>query len=322
MLLTRLSSLVLYLMSIVLAAPTRGAAPVTLVLRSNDVVAFVGGSDVAAAQFNGHLETLLTVKFPGARFRNFGWEGDTVFAQPREIGFPPLGDHLQRAGATVVFLEFGRAEALGGKRSVSNFLAAYEKLIEGIARQTTRIILVTPVPFESAVDPLPDLSQRNSELSRRAEAIRTLGRKHGLPVVDLFSHFRNASHAGPRLTENGLQITPRGYGLIAVACARQLGFGEVAAQAGECREGGAWSNSQMERLRASVLEKNRLWFNYWRPQNWAFLGGDRVTQPSSRDHRDPKMRWFPAEMEKYLPLIREKEAEMEKLAATIEGGSK
>src|SRR2546423_13216269 len=82
-------------------------------LQTNDVVAFVGGADVAAAQFSGHLEALLAVKFPGARFRNFGWEGDTVFTQPRDLGFPSLVEHLKRAGVSVIFLQFGRAEAPG-----------------------------------------------------------------------------------------------------------------------------------------------------------------------------------------------------------------
>ena len=51
-----------------------------ITLGTNDVVAFVGGTDVATARLTGHLEALLAVKFPGARFRNLGWEGDTVFA--------------------------------------------------------------------------------------------------------------------------------------------------------------------------------------------------------------------------------------------------
>src|SRR5438445_7977198 len=57
-------------------------------LHLGDVVAFVGGADVAAAQHAGHLEALLAAKYRGLdlRFRNFGWEGDTVFAQPRDVG--------------------------------------------------------------------------------------------------------------------------------------------------------------------------------------------------------------------------------------------
>src|SRR5438045_981274 len=85
-------------------------------LRTNDVVAFLGGTDVVTAQQSGHLETLLTIDYPSLnlRFRNFGWEGDTVFAQPRDLGFPPLEEHLRRAGATAIVFEFGRAEALEG----------------------------------------------------------------------------------------------------------------------------------------------------------------------------------------------------------------
>lgn len=298
------------------------AAPAALTLGSNDVVAFVGGSDVAAAQFTGHLETLLAVKFPGARFRNFGWEGDTVFARPREIGFPPLAEHLKRAGVTVVVLQFGRTEVLGGKDSLQRFTAAYEKLLDECAKQTPRLVLVTPPPFERAGEPLPDLSAFNANLAAQAEGIRALAAKRGLLLVDLFSELPGTVQEQPHLTDNGLQLSPRGHALLAAACARQLGFGEVAARAGDVSATGAWANPQFENLRGVVVEKNRLWFDYWRPQNWAFLGGDRTSQPSSRDHRDPKVRWFPAEMEKFKPLIAEKEQEMERLAAELRGGVK
>ncbi len=45
-------------------------------LERGDVVAFLGGSDVSAAQHAGHLEALLAVKYCGldVDFRNFGWE--------------------------------------------------------------------------------------------------------------------------------------------------------------------------------------------------------------------------------------------------------
>ena len=293
--------------------------PAAFALRTNDVVAFVGGSDVAAAQFTGHLEALLVVKFPGARFRNLGWEGDTVFARPREIGFPPLAEHLKRAGTTVVFLQFGRTEVLGGKHSVQTFTAAYEKLLDECVKQTARLVLVTPPPFERASEPLPDLSAFNVNLAAQAEAIRDLAKRRGLLLVDLFSELPGTAQEQPRLTDNGLQLSPRGHALVAVAGARQLGFGEVSTRAGDVNATGAWANPQFENLRAIVMQKNRLWFDYWRPQNWAFLGGDRTSQPSSRDHRDPKVRWFPAEMEKFKPLIAEKEREMERVAAELKG---
>jgi hypothetical protein len=295
-------------------------APPAFALHSNDVVAFVGGADVAAAQFTGHLEALLAVKFPGTRFRNFGWEGDTVFALPRDVGFPPLTEHLKRAGTTVIFVQYGRAEALSGKGL--NFTNAYEKLLGELEKQTTRLVLVTPPPFEKAGEPLPDLSPRNAKLAENAAVIRAVAQKRSLPIVDLFSEFGGTSHVAPQLTDNGLQLSPRGHGLVAGALARQLGFDDLIARALKVNASGTWSNPQFEKLRVVVIEKNKLWFNYWRPQNWAFLGGDRTSQPSSRDHRDLKVRWFPAEMEKFVPLIAEKEAEMEKAAEQIRGTRK
>ena len=301
-----------------LAAEIQRVVPI----RTNDVVAFIGGADVAAASFSGHLESLLAVHYPGTRFRNFGWEGDTVFAQPRDVGFPSLAEQLRRAQVTVVCLQFGRAEALSGKATVPEFYAAYEKLVSTCAQQTARIVLVTPPPFERGEDSLPDLSHRNTQLAAHANAVRTLVRNRSLYLIDLFNALGGVKHDQPRLTDNGLQLTPSGHALVAAAFLRELGSDRVAAQPGPPAENGAWPESRFEQLRQTAMEKNQLWFNYWRPQNWAFLGGDRITQPSSRDHRDPKVRWFPAEMEKYRPLIMAKEEEMEKIAAQVRGGTR
>ena len=186
-------------------------------LRTNDVVAFVGGTDVATARLTGHLETLLAVKFPGARFRNLGWEGDTVFAQPRDVGFPPLAEQLKRTGASIILLQFGRAEALDGRQSAADFSAAYDRLIAGCLKQTPRLVLVTPAPFEKGEAPLPDLSSRNDALAAHAQAIREIARRRDLPLVDLFGELGGAAHKEPRLTDNGLELTPRGHSLVAAA---------------------------------------------------------------------------------------------------------
>ncbi len=311
-------------------APARAAVPAAsaqkdpfpaerFTLERGDVVAFLGGADVAAAQQTGHLEALLAAKYRGlgARFRNFGWEGDTVFAQPRDVGFPPLSAHLQRARASVIILQFGRAEAMDGRDALPRFLVAYEKLIVECAKQTPRLALVTPPPFEHGGGLLPDLSARNADLAAYAAAIRDLARVWRLPVVDSFGELGGTTHRELSLTDNGLQLTPRGHGLVARAFARQLGFGAIADRAGLPDEHGAWPNPAFERLRQAVVEKDRLWFNYWRPMNWAFLGGDRTEQPSSRDHRDPKIRWFPVEMEEFVPLIEQAEARIEEAAGQL-----
>jgi hypothetical protein len=280
-------------------------------VHSNDVVAFLGGADVAAASESGHLETLLAIAFQrqNLHFRNFGWEGSTVFQRrPADIGFPTQKAQLEKAGATLIFLQCGRAEALGRNYSVSAFRSEYEKLIAECLDVTPRIVLVTPPPLENGGAPLPDLSAHNKELAQFVTAIHDLAHEHHFALIDLFKELAQSSSAESRLTENGLQLSPRGQALVASAFVRELGFGPLAAKAGEVDHAGRWLNPAFERVRQQVVSKNKLWFNYWRPQNWAFLGGDRMTQPSSRDHKDPSVRWFPSEIEQFVPLIQQAEA--------------
>lgn len=285
-------------------------------LEHGDVVAFLGGTDVAAAQHTGHLETLLTAKYRDSkiRFRNFGWEGDTVFAQPRDIGFPTLKMHMEREQISVVILQFGRMESLGGRDGLPGFIAAYETFLDECAQQTPRLLLVTPPPFEKSSSPSPDIAARNFDLAEYAKAIRKIARRRGLPLVDLFGEFYGRNE---RLTGDGLQFTTRGQAILARSFVRELGFGKIADRAGELDGNGSWLNADFENLHRTILEKNKLWFNYWRPQNWAFLGGDRINQPSSWDHRDLNLRWFPQEMKKFIPLIEEREREINELAKKL-----
>ena len=270
-------------------------------LLRDDVVAFIGGADVASAQHTAHLEALLTSKFPGAKFRNFGWEGDTVFEQRRDFKFPSLKEHLTQAGATVIVIQFGRMESMNG--DLPKFEEAYAKLINEFSQITPRLVLVTPPGFEKASDPLPDLTPHNNAVEKYASAIRRLAESKKLQVIDLFQQLRDEKN----LTSDGLQFTERGHAAIAMAFAREAG----------AYRADAWTNPVIEELRQQIKAKNRLWFDYWRPQNWAFLGGDRTEQPSSRDHRDPKVRWFPEEMKRFTSLIGEAENKIEAAAHAI-----
>jgi predicted neuraminidase len=281
-------------------------------LREGEVVAFVGGADVVAAQHTGHLEALLAAKYPQVKFRNFGWEGDTVYKQQRDFNFPPLRDHLKNAGATVIVMQFGRVESMSGRNQLSSFAAAYRELIDQWISITPRIVLVTPPPFEKS--DVHDLSLKNTVLSEYAAAIRDLAHAKRLQVIDLESQLQsNREH----LTSDGLQLTPRGQALVAAACAREIGASDVADAAGVADKNGVWPNPAFEQLRQELRAKNRLWFDYSRPQNWAFLGGDRTEQPSSRDHRDPKIRWFPEEMKRFTSLIADAETRIESAAHAV-----
>ena len=120
------------------------------------------------------------------------------------------------------------------------------------------------------------------------------------------------------LTEDGVRPSPRGLALMAAAAANAVGAEAVARLAGTPGEDGRWESERLEAVRQAVVAKNRLWFDYWRPMNWAFLGGDRTEQPSSRDPNDLNVRIFPAEMERFVPLIRRAEERVEELAKAVQ----
>ncbi len=57
------------------------------VLKKDDVVAFVGGSDMVRMQKEGLVETSITKRFLVAnpRFRDLAWDGDAVYRQSTDL---------------------------------------------------------------------------------------------------------------------------------------------------------------------------------------------------------------------------------------------
>jgi hypothetical protein len=244
---------------------------------------------LSAAQHTGHLESLLAAKFPTARFRNLAWEGDTVYRQPRDLNFPSLKDQLKAVGATVIIAQFGKMESLEGPNKLGDFEAAYRKLLDDLSAITPRIVLVTPIlpsPCNSAIEQIATTCQLQ---------------------------FANISQAA--VTDDGFPLNGLGHATMASAIARELGLNLDHGGARDRK--GIWENPFFEEIRQAVIAKNQLWFNYSRPQNWAFLGGDRTEQPSSRDHRDRNIRWFPEEMKQYTSLIAQAETQIQSAANAV-----
>jgi hypothetical protein len=300
-------------------------------LKKGDVIALVGGEDMVAASEYGYLELLLTRSLPDyhLKFRNLAWEGDTVFEQPRQLNFPTWEQQLEKIGATVVICQFGQMESLAGKEKLPEFIAAYEKLLvrfSGGGRR--RLMVLSPTPMEARVDGAVESGRQGSRetLSTMRDAIGVLAERIGARYVDLvrvLDGYGNELPGKPRMTRDGFHLSELGDWYLAewvddanlsAALRNDIPSDRVPhIDVTTMRPGaGAWGP-----VLAAIIAKNRLWFDYWRPQNWAFLNGDRITQPSSRDHRDPNVRWFPAEMEQFLPLIAAKEEAIWKLAAEL-----
>lgn len=292
-----------------------------MLLKPHDIIGFIGGANMVGIQESGHFEARVLARFPdhGLRFRNLAWEGDTVFAQPRDFNFPSLTNLLRRFDVTFLIVGFGQAECLQSTQHLGGFLAAYDRLLTGLQRQVPRVALATLFPFEKPTGGYPDLSLRNPVARSYSQGIRELAARRGLPVVDLFQALeeRATVENAPRLTENGMHLTPRGQAVVAAVMAGEMGAAARGdADPADVDGRGGWTGA-MESLRRAVVAKNRLWFDYWRPMNWAFLNGDRTEQPSSRDHLNPGVRWFPAEMEKFVPLLYRAESDIDRLAASL-----
>ena len=293
----------------------RGAEPF---LRQDDVIALVGGENMVAVSENGFFELYLTSDYPDfhLRFRNLAWEGDTVFEQNRDLNFPTWEEQLDKIGATVVIAQFGQMESLAGKEKLPAFIAAYEKLIERwSAGSKRRLVLVSPILFGQSASAMKEkgenegsrqierLKSHNETLDEYIEAIRDLAESHHARFVNV----SNLDVDDVLVQRDGIHLTATGQYLMA----RRWAEGVGAKVGNRPMEGG------ISRLRQVIIAKNRLWFNYWRVQNWAFLAGDRTNQPSSRDWRDPSIRWFPPEREQFVPLIEAQEKAIWEQAAEL-----
>ncbi|HEX8913944.1 MAG TPA: GDSL-type esterase/lipase family protein [Humisphaera sp.] len=272
-------------------------------LRPNEVVVFAGQTNMVRAQQAGWLEAQLAVSFAGhkPRFRSMAWEGDTAYEQWRDLNFGGWREQLRWAGATAVIAQFGQTESLDGVGKLDAFAAAYGQLLDELCATTKRVVVVSPMPFERPADPLmPDLSKRNDDVRAYAEACRKLAADRGLVYVDLFTPLVGRSAADGRLTSNGIHLTPDGQRAVANAVVQQLGLTPR-------------PDDAVEPVRRAVVDKNQLWFDNWRPMNWAFAYGDRQHVPFSKaigDH--PPLR---IELEEFKPLVMQADERIHDLAA-------
>ena len=270
-------------------------------LDEKDIVVFVGQENFVRDQKAGEIEATLASAFAAQnpRFRSMAWEADTVYEQWRDLNFGSWARQLETAGATVVVAQFGQMEALDGVKRLPEFVAAYHRLLDQFAARTRRLVLVSPMKFEKPLaSHAPDLTRRNADVVAYANAVRDLARQRGAAFVDLVGP-PTLRKSARRLTEDGIHLTEAGVHEVAGLITRQLGAkGNLAAS--------------IEPLRQAIVEKNRLWFDCWRPANWSFVYGDRVSQPyGKRGGTEPSLK---EEFGRQRPLIDAADARIHALA--------
>lgn len=270
-------------------------------LRTNDVVALLGGGNAEARAQGAHWETLLTATHPAhhLRFLHFAREGDTVFSQLRDVNYPAPLQQVADAKATVCILDFGQGEAYGGLGRLEAFGERLDQWVVDCQALGVRVILVTPVPV-AKIEPPP--------VEAYARRIREIAQRRNVAVIDVFEAAKDRKD----LSIDGRRLSDSGMARVAALALRPWMNGRTAPLTDAA---GRFTEPSWEALRQALVERNALWKAYTRPTNWAFLAGDRTEQPSSRDHRDPKIRWFPTEMEQFVPLLQAADRKADALAA-------
>lgn len=230
-------------------------------LRQDEVVVFIGQENLVREAKSGEIESRLAAAFAAKNpvFRSMAWEADTVHEQWRDLNFGPWKGQLEAAGATTLFVQFGQADAFKGQGGLAKFKADYHKLLDDLSRHTPRIVLLSPVDFMPS-GRLPDLTtaEHRMNLAEYASAADDIAKQRGLPFVGLTAVTQNEP------STDGLHLSAKGLEVVGREVASVLGLPA--------------KPEPSEILRAAIIEKNRLWADCWRPANWSFVYGDRISQ--------------------------------------------
>ena len=271
-------------------------------VQPGEILVMAGQTNLVREQKSGELEAAITqgLAEKALRFRSMAWEGDTVYEQWRDLNFGDWKGQLQAVGAGTVIAQFGQVESFDGKARLAEFQSAYHRLLDQFSAVTPRLVLIGPMPFEKTDAPhAPDLTLRNDDVALYANAVRDIAKQRGAIYVDLYTPLSERNSSSPRLTDNGLHLNEEGLKVVARLVAGQLGISTSEAD-------------DLTKLKAAIVEKNRLWFDCWRPANWSFVYGDRVTQMFGKPaEAAPSLR---ESFESYKPLVAKMDARIAAIA--------
>ncbi|MCH2365595.1 MAG: PA14 domain-containing protein [Planctomycetes bacterium] len=241
--------------------PASAAAP-GLKLEKGDHICYIGNTLADRMQHHGWLETYLHAAYPKHElvFRNLGFSGDMIKQRTRSSNFGSQDQWLSKEKADVVFCFFGYGEALGGPGGVGGFEKDLGGLIDSLrdkkynGKSAPRLVVFSPIAHEDLKSHvLPDGSENNRNLALYTEATERACKAKKVAYVDLFSPSQKLYAAAKTpLTMNGIHLLDHGNKAIAGVIVEAL-LGKAAK-----------SDSDTEKLRAAVLDKNLHWFSRYR----------------------------------------------------------
>jgi lysophospholipase L1-like esterase len=242
--------------------------------KDGDRVALLGGTYVERAQRYGWLESEFQLASPGKKisFRNLGWSGDTVWSESRGIfdkpavGYGRMIKQIKELKPTVILIHYGTNEAFKGPSGIDAFLGQYKRLISDVSSTNAQVVIASPIPQFKMPAPLPDPTRVNGLTKQYVEALRALAAEQKLTFVDLWTgHAKTAANASREgRTDNGIHLTSKGYRWSASIFAKALLNADQEINANKAKA-----------LVDQTVEKNRMYFYRWRPQNVTYLFGFR-----------------------------------------------
>jgi hypothetical protein len=311
----RLVLMAVFVWSSFFASAVSGAEPFEFA--DGDRVVLIGNTLIEREQRYGYWETAITAHNPklNITFRNLGWSGDTVFGEAQagfgkaEDGFKHLVEHVKALKPTVLVMGFGGVEAFEGEKGLARFIKGYNTLIETAASPKTRLIFLSPIELETLGKPLPDLTEQNKNVRLYANAVREIAEKRHGVFIDLVGLIRNLKKgvSNKALTDDGLHFTAYGYWFSSRAIEQGLllqasnGFMPPPEPG---KNTGHPEFDQVEKLRQTIIEKNRLYFHRWRPQNETYLFGFRKHEQGQNAREIPQFDPPIEKLEKEIATLR------------------
>jgi putative heme-binding domain-containing protein len=243
--------------------------------QKGDHVSILGNTLAERMQHHGWMETLIHSRLPGHElsFRNLGFSGDELTLRLRSSGFGSPEDWLKQTNANVVFAFFGYNESFAGEEGLPKF----EKDLDSFLKETLskkydgknnpRIVLFSPIAHENLKDPnLPNGIENNKRIDLYTKAMAKVAAANKVFFVDLFTTTLNLYSVSEKpLTINGIHLNEYGDKLVAQIIEKQLFQNDVQK-----------NPVFLDKLRASVLEKDFHWFNRYRTVDGYSIYGGRA----------------------------------------------
>jgi len=238
-------------------------------------IAIIGNTLADRMQHDGWFEAWLQTRNTGKKLtvRNLGFSADSLKVRQRNADYGTPDQRLKEVKADVVLMMFGFNESFNGPSGIEQFRKDLVETVSSMQKQNyngksaPQLVLVSPIAHEDHKNRnLPDGKENNQRLRMYSNVMQNVAREKQLPFVDLFTPTLKAyAQANSLLTINGVHLNPDGNKVVGKLLVDAL-FGTATGV----------DESQLEKTRTAVKDKNFYWYNYYRTVDGYSMYGKRA----------------------------------------------